>query len=228
MKHKVLKLRATDLVEDFSIYPRNTIFDGHVADLTEVLRSGNTLPPPLIDSDSKRVIDGIHRRRAQLRAFGNEVEIEVLAKDYENEREMFMDAISLNATHGRRLTTADIARCASMAKRLHITREKLANALQITRPKLKDITATRLAFGKSGPVVLRRPMAHLAGEHITGKQEGVVEHVGGMMPIYHVNRLIALLDSDSILLTDKLIERMLLLQESLATYLTTRANQKAS
>jgi hypothetical protein len=77
---------------------------------------------------------------------------------------------------------------------------------------LTEITATRFATGKSGPVILRRPMVHLAGTKLTKAQEAVSDHVGGQTALYHVNRLIDLVGSKSLPDDEKLIERLRQLQ----------------
>lgn len=209
MAHSIKTLKASELVEDFSIYPRNCVFDGHVYDLAESIRAGATLPPLVACSKSKRLTDGLHRRRSNVRLYGPDAPVDVMLVDYKSDAEMVCDAIARNASHGRRLTTADIARCAALAKKYRISRERMAELLHVTRDRLKDITANRFASGASGPVILRRPMQHLAGRKLTKAQEKVAEHVGGQTALYHVNRLIELVESNSLPPDDeRLFERM--------------------
>lgn len=208
--HETKVLKASELIEDFSIYPRNCVFDGHVYDLAESLRSGAALPPLVADAKTKRLTDGFHRRRAAIRVFGAEAEVEVMLVQFKGESEMVCDAIARNAQHGRRLTTADIARCAALAKQFRISREKMAGLLHVTRDRLADITATRFATGKGGaPVLLRRPMAHLAGTKLTAAQEKVADHVGGQSALYYVNRLIDLIESKSLPPDDEVLFKRL-------------------
>lgn len=208
MAHKTVTLKASELIEDFSIYPRNCVFDGHVYDLAETIRSGAALPPCVADSKTKRLTDGFHRRRAYVKVGGEDAAVETMLVDFTNDGEMVCDAIARNAIHGRRLATADIARCISLGKQFRISRERLADLLHVTRDKLKDISATRFATGSKGQVVLRRPMAHLADRKLTKAQEAIVSHVGGHPAIHHVNVLIKLIESRSLPDDDKLMERM--------------------
>jgi hypothetical protein len=209
MAHKTVTLKCSELVEDFSIYPRNCVFDGHVYDIAEAIRAGAAFPPVVACSKSKLITDGFHRRRGEVRVHGDDASIECMLVDYKNDAEMVCDAIARNATHGRRMTTADIARCAGLAEEFRISRTRLADLLHITRDRLKDITASRFANGAGGPVVLRRPMQHFAGRKLTKAQEAVAAHVGGQTAIYHVNVLIKLIESNSLPLDDeRLIERM--------------------
>ena len=86
MSHTTKKLKASELIEDFSIYPRNGVFDGHVHDLAEALRAGAALPPVVADSKSKRLTDGFHRVRSHVRVFGPEAVIEVLRAGFGADR----------------------------------------------------------------------------------------------------------------------------------------------
>jgi len=219
MTHKTKVLKASELIEDFSIYPRNCVFDGHVYDLAESIRAGAALPPCVADVKSLRLTDGFHRRRANIKVSGDDAEMEVMLVDFKNEAEMVLDAIARNATHGRRLTTADIARCATLGKKFRISREKLATALHVTREKLTDIVGSRSAKGSRGDVVLRRPMAHLAGTKLTKIQEDVYEHVGGQTASYHVNVLLKLLESKSLPDDEKLFARLQKLHHALEVLL---------
>lgn len=201
-------LKASELIEDFSIYPRNSVFDGYVYDIAEALRAGTVFPPLVACSKTKRLTDGFHRRRGKIVVYGDDAEVEVMLIDFASDADMVRDAIARNAVHGRRLTTADIARCALLAKKFRIGREQLADLLHITRDKLKDITARRVAKGAAGPVVVRRSQEHLGGHKLTKAQEAVAEHVGGQTALYHVNVLIKLIESRSLPDDERLFERM--------------------
>lgn len=208
MAHKIVKMKASELVEDFSIYPRNSVFDGHVYDIREAIRSGAAFPPIVACDKTSRITDGFHRRRANVLEFGPDVELDVMLVAYASDGDMALDAMTRNAVHGRRMTTADFARCAALAKKFRISRERLSGALHLTREKLDEIVATRFATGSEGPVVLRRSQVHLAGRKLTKAQEAVCEKVGGQTAIAHVNVLIDLIESKSLPDDDRLVERL--------------------
>jgi hypothetical protein len=217
MNHKTVTMKASELVEDFALYPRNCVFDGHVYDLAESIRSGAALPPLVACAKSKRLTDGFHRRRAMIRVHGDDAECEVMLVDFASDADMVCDSITRNAVHGRRLTTADIARCASLGKKYRISRERLAGLLHVTREKLTEITATRFAKGADGEqVVLRRPMNHLAGRKLTKAQQEISEHVGGQPALHHVNILLKLIRSRSLPDDDRLVNGLRELHEELS------------
>lgn len=208
MAHETKTMKASELVEDFAVYPRNCVFDGHVADLAESIRAGAVLPAVVACRATKRIVDGFHRRRANVKANGEDAELEVTLIDYEDDAALVLDAMTRNAQHGRRLTTADFARCALLAENFNISRERIAESLCLTRERLDKITVSRFATGREGKVVLRRAQAHLAGTVLTEAQELAAPYVGGQTALAHVNNLIHLIESDSMPEDRRLHERL--------------------
>lgn len=221
MAHRIKKMKVSELIEDFSIYPRNCVFDGHVYDLAEALRSGAALPPVVADRKTLCLTDGFHRRRATEKVGGSDAQIDVMLVTYADKAAMAEDAMVRNATHGRRLTTADIARCAALAEHFHISRERLSSILNVTRNKLDDITARRTGHTSSGEtVVLRRPMEHLAAKKtLTPAQEKIVSKVGGLTAYQHASRLVDLIESESLPDDGRLFEKLKQLHELLESLL---------
>jgi hypothetical protein len=159
--------------------------------------------------------DGFHRRRSRIKVDGEDAPVEVTLIHFPDDKAMVLDAIARNASHGRRLTTADIARCAMLAQKFKISRDALSGALQVTRDTLKDITGRRIAKSNGNTVVLRRPMQHLAGKTLTKEQAAVVDHVGGTTAVQHANMLIKLIQSGSLPDDNRLFEKLKQLHELL-------------
>lgn len=128
-----------ELVEDFDLYPRNSVDSGHVSDLLRALKSGATLPPPIADAKSKAITDGFHRVRAYRRHLGTGGEIEVDLRTYKNKREMFLDAVELNSAHGRKLDRHDQARIVTLAKKMRIAKDVIAVRLHITEKAVEQL-----------------------------------------------------------------------------------------
>src|SRR5262245_36857156 len=104
------EMKLADLIEDPTLYPRNTVDDTHVGELVKALASGALLPPIIVDAASLRVVDGVHRRRAHLRFFGDDAIANVDARDFADDAAFFLEAVALNSIHGRRLDRADQTR----------------------------------------------------------------------------------------------------------------------
>ncbi len=218
---RTTRLRLSELVEDLDVYPRASLFSGHVAELEEAFRAGADLPPPIIDKASKRIVDGFHRVRMLRRVLGPDAEISVELRQYASDAELFLDALRLNGHHGRRMSTFDVARCARIAEQLAIAPEQVATALSVRVERLSEIRAVKEAVTVDGACVpIRRGLAHLAGRTLTPRQIDAARRIGGQPPVYHANQLIELLEADAVPTEDAvLLERLAVLRDLLATRL---------
>jgi hypothetical protein len=217
------KYPASELVEDFDFYPRPYVDAQNVYYLSQAIESGSILPPIVIEKQTKRIVDGFHRRRAHVKVYGPNVEVEVIEKVYENDAALLLDAAELNASHGRRLQTADYARLISRAKAFGIDDVTVAKCLHITVDKLTQIKVHRLAkITPRQPVPIKRTIQHLAGTTITDEQVEANEKLSWMNQSFTVNQLIILLKTPDFLdredrkLMHKLEELYYLLGEVLA------------
>lgn len=178
MAGKRTTLPLADLVEDMTIYPRHAVDDVHIAQLVQALRAGALLPPIVVDRTSKRIVDGWHRVRAHRRVLGPTGTIDADLRHYDTEADLLLDAIALNATHGRKLDRIDQARSVLLAERAGIALEKIAVILSVP---LERVQKLRIIIAKAPAdsagtvtgttkVVLKRAMYHLAGEMLTAEQ----------------------------------------------------------
>jgi len=215
---------AVELVEDLSLYPRLQVDDWYVSRLAEALRSGATLPPIVADRASKRIVDGFHRRRAALRAFGPTAEVNVLFRDYPDERALYLDALRLNAHHGKRLATAEEVRAAIRGQELGIEPRVIADTLAIRVEKLEGLLERKTARGTVEPVVVLKPsFSHLAGEKLTREQELANKHSGGHQASFYARMLIAIIESGAVDESNRtLMERLARLHELLTEFWAVR------
>lgn len=189
-------MRLCDLVEDLDFYPRLQIDPTHVGHLLEAAEAGCEFPPLVVCKKSKRIVDGFHRRRVYLRKYGPEHRVEVTLKSYKSDAEMFLDAVRLNAGHGRRLTTADKVRVIARAQDLKIDPAQVASAVALTVDRLGELRTTRMATGESLRVVpLKATIRHMANETLTEGQEGANSRLGGQQQGFYVNQVIMLLEN---------------------------------
>ena len=192
----IRRVKISSLLLDYTLYPRREVDALQVSRMAEALRAGRKLPPITVDEKSKRVIDGWHRIKAheQLKI----TTIEANLKAYKDEAEMFLDAVRLNATHGRQLMTYDHTRCIAKADELNIAPEAIADALNITVERCDKLREVRFASYAGKPVALKRTLGHLAGTKLTSKQAGFLSRAGGMNQLFYVNQVIGLVESESI------------------------------
>ncbi len=205
------KMKAARLILDFDLYPRNNLDAFNVRSMVDALVAGVELPPVIIDGKSKRVTDGFHRVRAYLRFGGEEVEIDVIEKNYKDEGAMFLDAVKYNASHGARLDQADRVHCTIIAERLKISAEDMAGVLHIPIEKLGKLANRTATCGKLR-VPLKQTNRHMSGKNLSKKQREANERSSGMNQQFYVNQIIDLIEADFLDTENKnLMDRLVVL-----------------
>ena len=216
-KLKTVKRKASDLIEDFDLYPRASVNAQHVSEIAIAIQAGAVLPAAVIDKESKRIIDGMHRIRAQVKLYGSNVLVEVEERVYKDKKEMFLDAMRLNSDHGINLTTFDRAHAIGRATELKIDEELIAKSLNITVERLRGITTERstgVTFeGRTRSIPLKRSLSHLAGTNVTLERAKVIEDIqpkiGGNSFGFYANQLIMAIENDFLNMNDnQLIEQL--------------------
>lgn len=199
---KTVKLES--LVLDYNFYPRTQVSDEHTGYVKEAILAGRKLPPIVADKNSLRIIDGFHRYQAYKRLGIEEVEVDL--RGYKSEAEMLEDAVRLNANHGRPFATQDRRRVILRAEELGLSRDKVAEILNITREKVEKLAVQR-AFHQGEAVPLKRGLLAAAGQQITEKQRKANEKWGGMSATFYARQLLIYLESD-FMVTQELAEIM--------------------
>lgn len=194
------KVKVSDLILDFALYPRADVDAYNVSRLVEALEGGAMLPAIIIDGKSFRVIDGFHRVRAFLKVFGADYEIECEVRTYKNEKEMLLDAIRCNSHHGRAMSSYDRARAMSKALEFGAQESEIAEALGIVPDRLSKIMEHRFsaASGKAGPQALKCAVKFLSGKKLTKDQIAAMPKLGGWHALGYVNQVHLLIDNGMI------------------------------
>lgn len=176
----------SDLILDFSWYPRAKVDDYNVNRLVEALRAGAELPPPIAERGSMRVSDGFHRITAHRKVHPDDV-IDVDVVEYEDEAAFMLDAGRRNSMHGVGLTSYDKTRLLLRLRELGVSPEESAAALQITVEKADHILTTKTAQTPEGQTVaLRRGAASLARTTMTPQQVASAQRASGQALRYHI------------------------------------------
>lgn len=150
---RLTKMSASDLVEDYSLYPRHAVDGSHIAELARAMEAGAFDAkrfPVVVDRATLRVVDGFHRERAWKRVYGDGAQIEVELRDYTDEAALVRDAVSLNSNHGRRLDKQDRTRSLLMLQRLGVADVDIAVCLHTTAAEVLHLS-TRVTIVKDNP-----------------------------------------------------------------------------
>ena len=216
------KIRCSELVFDFDLYPRNNIDSVNTKSMIMAMEAKVEMPPVIVDKKSRRIVDGFHRVRAKITLDGEDSEITVIEKDYKSEQDMFADVMRYNSAHGARLDSADRVRCTIIAKRLGISIEKTAIALNMPADTLERLVVDRTATHKGATISLKRTVRRFAGRKLTEEQVKANDKLSGMNQSFYVNQLIILIESKMLDLEDEnLMTSLSKLQELLNEVLVT-------
>lgn len=185
------------LIVDFGLYPRTKVEAVNVEQMSNALDLGITLPPIIVDSHSFKVADGFHRLEVHKKR--GLTEIDCILKDYPDERALFLDAMALNAQHGRQLSPFDRTRCILRAEELKIPDNKVSVALCLTMDKIAELKTNKTAevYGPdNGRVALKATVSHMVGKKITKDQAAVMPRIGGQQCGFYVNQILLLIEHD--------------------------------
>ena len=192
------------LVEDLDLYPRTGVDPYHVNSMVETLKVGKTLPPVKVGqvegakSESWTIVDGIHRVRAYRKVNGVEAKIPAITELYPTKEEMILDAVRLNASHGRALTPQDKTRSIVLLEKAGFQSEVIASALNLTMEKFNEMKLTRTATYKDELIPLKQTTMHFAGKELTNRQIEYQEKAGGLHQTFYINQVISMLEYDAV------------------------------
>jgi len=218
---KTKKVAVASLIEDFDLYPRNRVDDGHVGDLVRAVNSGEELPPIVVDEKTMRIVDGFHRRRAYLRAVGEEAMAVVDLRRYKNDAEAFLDAVALNSAHGRKLDRHDQTRIVLKLRELHVPDNQIAVTLHVPEPTVQQLSM-RIVMVQAGVRPFKRGLEHMRGQTLSNEQMAVVDSVRSAEAGRLSLELTRLLDAGLVDLTDpQIVERLTILRRQIDLALKT-------
>lgn len=214
-----MKIKASELVCDYDLYPRTQIDSIHTRQIRDALEAGESLPPIVADKATHRVVDGFHRLRALMALYGGDVEIEIDEREYESDAEIFADALRFNARHGRVLSPFDRSRAVSHGVQLGLSVEAVAKALALRVDRAQEIKLERAGkTAKGASITLKSTVKHLVGKNLSKRQISANDKAGGMQASYYVNQVINLVEGDALdLSNDYLVKRLGVLSRALKT-----------
>lgn len=208
------------LVRDDNVYPRHHVEAGHVGALVDALKMGAILPEivaspvkpkPEKGRPSYRIVDGVHRYEAYRRVVGENAAVQIILRYYASEADLVLDAIALNAAHGRPLDRMDQARAVLIAENVGASLPSIALTLQIPEAKVEKLRI-RVAYAEeaelasvpgTNQIVLKRPAAHLRGRTLTVAQIEAHNMMPGTSLLLTARQLRAALEADMIDIEDE-------------------------
>jgi hypothetical protein len=176
MKDMTKTVPLASLVVDPAIYPRRAPDETHTSDLLRALQAGAVLPPIIADRATLRIVDGVHRRAALLRYLGPEGLAPVILRAYPDDKTLFLDAVTLNSAHGRKLDRDDQVRIVLRLRDLGAADAEIAFRLHIPEPVVQKLSL-RVVMTPAGLAPSKRGFEHLAGQALNAAQVAAMDSV---------------------------------------------------
>jgi len=210
-----IRIPLASVVLDYDLYPHFSVDKQHVSYMVEAMMADVEFPPIIIDKKSKRVVDGFKRVLGFVRHLGDEGSIKAIEKTYKNDAALFLDSMRFNADHGVKLDRHDRVHCIHLGRKLKISMDDIAQALHMKIDQLESLKVRRTAFTKDNgemEIALKRTYQPWAGKRLTRRQAMTNERSGGMDPVFYVNQMIDMIESEMFDLENSvLVERTKLL-----------------
>ena len=195
MKKAPRMCRASVLKENLSLNPRTRIESSHVHDLARALLAGAVLPPIIADEKTQEIVDGVHRRRAFLIAYGEDVVVPVEWRSFASDADRLACQIEINSKHGLRYSRTDEIRCTIIARSVGLSQKDLQVCLQINEERLQELShRIVLCDGKEEPA--KRVASHLYEQEIGLSKTYAMMSFSSLSMLQHVGQLRQVIDAD--------------------------------
>jgi hypothetical protein len=194
MSKKPTMVPIAELIEDYNLYPRNHVDRTHVGDIARAIRAGIPLPPIVADRESKRIVDGFHRKAAYRSVYGEEAAAPVEWRDYDSEADLWADAVALNAGHGRKFDRQDQIRITIIGERLRIPEARTAALLHVPEDRVHELRVRVVTVdGEERPA--KRVAATMYGRAVTQRQGEAMKSFSGLPLLQHIAQLQQVIDA---------------------------------
>jgi len=156
---KTVMLKISELEFDSEIYPRNEVNWLTAYSYSQAMRAGDVFPPIRVGlfKGKKYVVDGWHRVEAK-RLLKDEY-VEAIVKRYDSLKDMFVDAVKFNITHGRPLSVQEKVRLIHKLEEFKLDLAEISRIVRIPIDKIESFKM-RVVYGPNGkPVYLKSVVA---------------------------------------------------------------------
>lgn len=161
-KSKVRLVKISKLHFDETVYPRMKVGWMTAYIYAQAMKAGSIFPPIVVGQFKKQmyVVDGWHRVEA--RKLLKEEYIQAIVRQFESKRDMFVEAVKLNASHGRPLNVQEKVRIIEKLKELRFKPQEITEIIRIPLDKLEKFAA-RVIRGPNGKLIFLKGILAKAG-----------------------------------------------------------------
>jgi hypothetical protein len=195
LEKPMAKVAIEKIMIDESIYPRTAVNEFNIGKLLSALSTNTVLPPITVEAKTFRLVDGRHRYEAYKRK-GLKT-IEVTTKVYNNEADLFADAVRCNIGHGQPLDSYTVRAAIIRLTEYGYSKEAISDVVRMPLEQIEKIErgyANEQATGK--PMALKGGLSHLKGTSLSPRQIEINRHYGGGKATFYIRQLCELLEND--------------------------------
>ena len=166
--------RIDELEFKRSLYPRLSTWWVTVVSYADQMKAGSVFPPINVGllGDRKIIVDGVHRCKA-LQKNGEEY-VKGIAKRYNSEQEIFIDAIKANNTHPLHLCSQDKVWIAAQLLDWEMDVVEIATLIKATPETTKKFISRIIRRPDGSRIYLKAPLARLIDKGLISKEEAAL------------------------------------------------------
>lgn len=217
-------LKVSEIKTDDRLYPRMGSDFKTVARYYNAIKSGAKFPPIVVASTDRGniLIDGKHRLEATKGCKITHIQAEV--KSGLTDKEIYLEAVKSNMTHGRQFSTQEVTQIAVTLKDMDMNLNEISEIVRIPADKLNEFVASRISrITESGrDIALKKSLYNVFGG-LPMKEEENVEYkqikLNGRTQIRTVEILTSLLKNNWIEDSETLHTKLKTLKRYIDKYL---------
>ena len=139
----IKKLKLEEIILDERIYPREVVSKQTIQQYMSALRQGATFPPVIVGlyRDKYYLVDGWHRFRAHRRIRRKEINVEII--NCSTERDLYIEAVRRNFTHGRPFAEKEKEKIILKLKSMNIDVVDISKLTFVSKNNITNIITTQ-------------------------------------------------------------------------------------
>jgi hypothetical protein len=187
-----MMINIRQVVIDDTIYPRNKVILFNINRMTDAFDAGARFPPLVIEEGTKRLVDGRHRYE-MFKGKGVK-KVEVIAKVYSSDADLFADAVRLNIGHGQNFDQITTRTAIIRLGEYGYSRAQIAEIVRVPAVSLEGIERGFALSEDGKPLALKSGLSHMRGQVLTQEQVAVNRQYGGPKAVFFVKQICSMLE----------------------------------
>ena len=215
MKKQVLALKEISF--DQELYPRHSTDWIVIHKYAEAMKvKGANFPAIAVAQVGKMrkkyiLVDGMHRLEAMKRNKEQYCSCEILTGLYK--KQMFIEAVKRNATHGSGLSGRDKARIIHKLKEMKLDLGEISKLVMMPKGKLELFSESRMSYTPTGkPIALKRPLMALSQTEVPENFEQMQKPIKSRDSSDILDGVIAYLQSGAVVLDKNTVSKLKLVR----------------